>query len=175
MLLQFRGNALVLPSCATGSRCRILQERISPIVVLAMRNMYQSRIGHFMARSGLFVYLKTLSAERGAHMDSPASKADIPRFLRAFEGQVCVDDIDGDISQFATFNEFFYRRLKPGARPIAAADQDAVLVSCADCRLMAFASVDDATAFWIKVASAVTASHLGRSVPERRRTSVLRV
>jgi phosphatidylserine decarboxylase len=84
-------------------------------------------------------------------MDSPASKADIPRFLRAFEGQVGVEDIEGSIEQFSTFNQFFYRKLKPGARPIAAPQHDEVLTSCADCRLMSFNSVDDATQFWVKV------------------------
>lgn len=50
-----------------------------------------------------------------------------------------------------TFNQFFIRELKPGVRPIAYENNDAVAVSAADCRLMAFNSVDDATRFWIKV------------------------
>jgi phosphatidylserine decarboxylase len=51
---------------------------------------------------------------------------------------------------FATFNDFFYRKLKEGARPIADADDDHVLVSPADCRLTVFPSVNDATQIWIK-------------------------
>jgi hypothetical protein len=50
-----------------------------------------------------------------------------------------------------TFNDFFIRELKPGVRPIAFEDNDAVAVSAADCRLMAFNTPDDATRFWIKV------------------------
>lgn len=50
-----------------------------------------------------------------------------------------------------TFNQFFIRELKPGVRPIAYEKKDAVAVSGADCRLMAFNSADDATRFWIKV------------------------
>lgn len=47
--------------------------------------------------------------------------------------------------------QFFYRKLKPEARPIAQPKDDDVVVSAADCRLSAFATVDDATRCWIKV------------------------
>lgn len=50
-----------------------------------------------------------------------------------------------------TFNEFFIRELKLGSRPIASAECDDIAVCAADCRLMAFKSVDDSTRFWIKV------------------------
>lgn len=40
------------------------------------------------------------------------------------------------LDSFKTFNEFFYRHLKPGARPVASPEEDAVIVSCADCRLV---------------------------------------
>lgn len=49
-----------------------------------------------------------------------------------------------------SFNDFFYRRLKPSARPIEALDDPYRLVSAADCRLMVFATVHDATKIWIK-------------------------
>lgn len=54
-----------------------------------------------------------------------------------------------------TFNQFFIRELKPGVRPIAYEKNDAVAVSAADCRLMAYNSADDATRFWIKVHSLI--------------------
>lgn len=40
------------------------------------------------------------------------------------------------IDSFRTFNQFFFRELKPGARPIASPTEDSVIVSCADCRLI---------------------------------------
>jgi phosphatidylserine decarboxylase len=49
-----------------------------------------------------------------------------------------------------TFNQFFYRRLKPGARPTESPDDPNRLVSAADCRLMAFETVTEATRLWIK-------------------------
>jgi len=41
--------------------------------------------------------------------------------------------------------------LKPGSRPIASAEHDNIAVCGADCRLMAFKSVDESSRFWIKV------------------------
>ena len=49
-----------------------------------------------------------------------------------------------------TFNQFFYRKLKPDARPVEAPEDPARLVSAADCRMMAFESVNEATRLWIK-------------------------
>lgn len=50
-----------------------------------------------------------------------------------------------------TFNEFFVRELKPGTRPVASMERDDVAICAADCRLMAFKSVEDGQRFWIKV------------------------
>lgn len=53
--------------------------------------------------------------------------------------------------RWQTFNEFFIRELKPGSRPIDSIERDDVAVCAADCRLMAFKSIDDSLRFWIKV------------------------
>ena len=55
-----------------------------------------------------------------------------------------------------TFNEFFIRELKPGARPIACMERDDVAVCAADSRLMAFKSANDSLRFWIKVLPALS-------------------
>ena len=98
-------------------------------------------------------------------MDSPASKSEIQRFLKLYKDQISTDDIAEDLDSFRTFNEFFYRKLKPGARPIAHADDDEVLTSAADCRLIAFNSIEESTRFWIKVRNAATVSwHLEQAL-----------
>ena len=53
------------------------------------------------------------------------------------------------LESFETFNEFFYRKLKPGARKLSSEDPK-VAVSPADCRMVAFPSVADATSIWVK-------------------------
>ena len=50
-----------------------------------------------------------------------------------------------------TFNDFFIRELKQGARPIAMMERNDIAVCAADCRLVAFKSQEDAKRFWIKV------------------------
>jgi hypothetical protein len=42
-----------------------------------------------------------------------------------------------------TFNDFFYRKLKPGARPVADPDDPTTLVSCADVSDLGGVSFDD--------------------------------
>ena len=59
-----------------------------------------------------------------------------------------VDEFAKKPYAFKTFNEFFYRALKPEARPIANGDRIAVLP--ADGRHLAFQDVDAAAGFYVK-------------------------
>ena len=58
--------------------------------------------------------------------------------------------VEKPLAQYATFNEFFARGLKPSARPIDAPQDNTVAVSAADCRLTVFPSILSATELWIK-------------------------
>ena len=53
------------------------------------------------------------------------------------------------LENFKNFNEFFYRKLKPGARTLAS-DDPSVAISPADCRLSCFPSVSTCTKLWVK-------------------------
>jgi phosphatidylserine decarboxylase len=68
-----------------------------------------------------------------------------PAFID-FHG-IDTDEILDPLDAFRTFNEFFYRRLRPGARPLASPDDPRVLVSPADSRMLAFPTIDDATRY----------------------------
>jgi phosphatidylserine decarboxylase len=89
-----------------------------------------------------------MSIKQGIKYDSPESKADILPFI-AFHN-LNLDEILDPLESFATFNQFFYRKLKPSARPVEQPGNEGRLVSCADCRMMAFETVDEATRIWIK-------------------------
>ena len=96
--------------------------------------------------------------------DDPESAKGIPAFVQ-FHG-LKVEEILDPLDSFSafsaiflinlthrnveTFNEFFYRKLKPTARPIDGLDDPYRLVSAADCRLMTFETVNEATRLWIK-------------------------
>jgi phosphatidylserine decarboxylase len=59
-----------------------------------------------------------------------------------------VDEFAKSPSSYRTFNEFFFRALKPGTRPIAPGDHVAVLP--ADGRHLVFPDVDAADGFYVK-------------------------
>ena len=61
------------PPCLSRVAKRVEEEKIDPVLVLAMRNMYQSQMGRLMFRSGVYNKLKALSESKGRYMDSPES------------------------------------------------------------------------------------------------------
>ena len=133
------------------SRCRIIEEIVSPVILVAMRTMYQSRMGRkFLSNERFLKKLTDLSIHEGEYRDSPESAEEIHRFVESFMGQVDIESADRPISEYKTFNEFFYRKLKDGARPIANSGDSNIIVSAADCRLQVYDNVDQATRFWVK-------------------------
>ncbi|KIM74861.1 hypothetical protein PILCRDRAFT_691729 [Piloderma croceum F 1598] len=100
-----------------------------------------------------------MEGARGRKYDDPESARDIPTFIEFH--RLDVDEILDPIDPFKTFNEFFYRKLKPSARPIELPDDPYRLVSGADRQLMAFESVNEATRLWIKGREFTVARLLG--------------
>lgn len=70
------------------------------------------------------------------------------------------------VENFKTFNEFFYRALKPGARPCSAPDEPGIVVSPADCRAVVFDRMEEATGIWVKGREFSVARLLGDAYPE---------
>nr|VWP00637.1 Calcium dependent mitochondrial carrier protein [Ganoderma boninense] len=123
------------------------EEKMQVYVRLGIRLLYKgwkSRMEGARARR----LLKSLSIKQGLKYDAPESARDIPAFI-AFH-KLNIDEVRDPLDSFKTFNEFFYRKLKPDARPVESPDDPYRLVSGADCRLMAFATVSEATRLWIK-------------------------
>ncbi|PPQ75916.1 hypothetical protein CVT25_008004, partial [Psilocybe cyanescens] len=91
--------------------------------------------------------LKSLSIKQDIEYDDPESAKELLEFIE-FHG-LKVDEILDPLNSFKTFNQF-YRKLKPSARPIECPTDPYRLVSAADCCLMTFATVSEATRLWIK-------------------------
>lgn len=89
-----------------------------------------------------------MSIKQGKKYDDPGSKSQIMPFV-AFH-KLDLSEVLLPIEEFKSFNEFFYRALKPGARPCSAPDNPRIVVSPADCRSVVFNNVDQATKVWIK-------------------------
>jgi phosphatidylserine decarboxylase len=92
--------------------------------------------------------LRGLSIKQGIKYDDPASKNEIQKFIQFH--QLDMSEVLLPIDAFRNFNEFFYRELKPNARPCSAPDNPLVIVSPADCRSVVFNKIDEATKIWIK-------------------------
>lgn len=124
----------------------ILEEKMSVYVRLGIRLLYNA-IDRANSRK-VRKLLKQLSEKQGRKFDAPASAADIKSFIK-FHGLDLSDCEKTDPASYPTFNEFFYRKLKPGARPLEL-ENPGVAVSCADCRCVCFPTVNEATQLWIK-------------------------
>ncbi|KAH9924567.1 phosphatidylserine decarboxylase-domain-containing protein [Fomitopsis serialis] len=93
--------------------------------------------------------LEELSVRQGRIYDSPESVKNIPSFIETYT--IALDELlEPDPTKYRTMNDFFYRHIKPGARPVQNADVPGAICSAADCRLVVYPSVDLATKLWIK-------------------------
>lgn len=91
----------------------------------------------------LVVKRKFLSAWYGRKKDSPQSTKDIQGFVDSLG--IDMSEAVLPVSEYSSFNEFFYRKLKPEARPIGEG-----LVSPADAKLLAFESIEELGSFFVK-------------------------
>ncbi|KAF9534069.1 phosphatidylserine decarboxylase-domain-containing protein [Crepidotus variabilis] len=136
------------------------EEKMQVYVRLGIRLLYKgasSRMEGARAR-GL---LKSLSIKQGLKYDDPESAKDIPAFI-VFHNLDRSEILD-PLESFKTFNQFFYRKLKADARPVEEPDNSNRIVSGADCRLMAFETVSEATRLWIKGREFTVARLLGEA------------
>jgi phosphatidylserine decarboxylase len=108
--------------------------------------------------------LRGLSFKQGVKYDDPASKAEIQKFINFH--QLDMSEVLLPIEAFKNFNEFFYRQLKPDARPCSAPDNPKIIVSPADCRSVVFNRMDEATKIWVKGREFSIERLLGNAYPE---------
>ena len=108
--------------------------------------------------------LKNLSVKQGRKFDDPASKDEIPKFIDFH--RLDMSEVLLPLEQFQNFNEFFYRALKPGARPCSAPTNPEIIVSPADCRSVVFNQINQATKIWVKGREFSMKRLLGGAYPE---------
>jgi phosphatidylserine decarboxylase len=70
------------------------------------------------------------------------------------------------MERFKNFNEFFYRALKPEARPCSAPDRPEIVTSPADCRTVVFNTLETAQKIWVKGRDFTVERLLGNAYPE---------
>ena len=109
-----------------------------------LRFVYENPAGRLALHA--LVKRRLFSRWYGARMDAPASRSKIAPFIETFG--VDAGEFADPVESYATFNEFFYRRLKPGARPLAGGDE--TLVFPADGRHLVIPDLSRETNFWVK-------------------------
>ncbi|KAN0065365.1 hypothetical protein ACQY0O_001201 [Thecaphora frezii] len=114
---------------------------------------YKSREASFLRYESVEDLLKTLSVRQGQIYDDgsdpQAVLAHILGFIRTYEIDL-TELLEPDPASYPTFNSFFFRKLRPGARPISEPENPAIISSCADCRLTVFDNIEASTTYWIK-------------------------
>ncbi|KAI4139898.1 MAG: hypothetical protein LQ341_004040 [Variospora aurantia] len=127
---------------------QINEERMSVYVRLGIRLLYKGLKSRDMEKKRIRKMLRNLSYKQGKKYDDPNSARDIPGFVDFH--QLDMSEVLKPVNQFRNFNEFFYRELKPGARPCSAPRNPRIIVSPADCRSVVFNTLDEATTIWVK-------------------------
>jgi phosphatidylserine decarboxylase len=93
--------------------------------------------------------LREESIKQGVIYDSHNSTKSIASFARTYS--IKTDELENpDLNSYKSFNDFFYRKLRPGARPVQNAEDPTGFCSAADCRLTVYQTIDLAKQFWVK-------------------------
>ncbi|CAM4013217.1 archaetidylserine decarboxylase [Cohnella lubricantis] len=89
---------------------------------------------------------KFISRLTGRFAKSSHSRRLIPRFAKMY--RIPIEEAEKQISEYASLNDFFTRRLKPGSRPID--ETPDVLVSPVDARITACGAVENGQLLQVK-------------------------
>ena len=122
-----------------------------------LRLVYENPLGR--AALWLLVRRAIFSWYYGHRMNRRHSAAKVLPFIVDYD--LDVDEFAKSAFEYKTFNEFFFRKLKPAARPIAPGDNIAVLP--ADGRHLVFPDVDSADGFYVKGAKFTLAELFGEA------------
>ncbi|CZS88218.1 related to phosphatidylserine decarboxylase [Rhynchosporium graminicola] len=143
---------------------QINEERMSVYVRLGIRLLYKGLKSKDMEKKRIRKLLKGLSIKQGVKYDDPASRSEIQSFINFH--QLDMSEVLLPMEKFKSFNEFFYRQLKPDARPCSAPDNPRIIVSPADCRSVVFNRMDEATKIWVKGREFSIERLLGNAYPQ---------
>ncbi|KAI9812891.1 MAG: hypothetical protein M1827_004409 [Pycnora praestabilis] len=143
---------------------QINEERMSVYVRLGIRLLYKGLKSRDMEKKRIRKLLRSLSVKQGRKYDDPASAREIEGFIKFH--QLDMSEVLHPMEDFKNFNQFFYRELKPTARPCSAPNNPKIIVSPADCRSVVFNKMEEAQKIWVKGRDFSVEHLLGNAYPE---------
>lgn len=109
-----------------------------------IRWFYTTKTGNPLVN--LFAKCPWISKTYGYLMDRPSSKKKVLPFIKQYN--LNIDEFEKASNQFSSFNDFFYRKLKPSARPIDPNPNHAVFP--ADGRHFGFQNISSVNGIFVK-------------------------
>eukprot|EP00163_Fabomonas_tropica_P015572 TRINITY_DN28384_c0_g1_i1.p1 TRINITY_DN28384_c0_g1~~TRINITY_DN28384_c0_g1_i1.p1 ORF type:complete len:557 (-),score=58.83 TRINITY_DN28384_c0_g1_i1:470-2062(-) len=145
-ILGERSGVLLVQDRESGE---VMKEKLLRPVAVGLRVLYRWGFGRKASDTKrVRKMLRSMTNRYGRKYTSPRSKRVIPKFIEQFG--VDTSEFAEPVTSFKTFNEFFIRHLKPGARPISKPGNPSVCVSPCDCRLVVYPDIDSSRKFWVK-------------------------
>lgn len=132
---------------------KIVKEFIPLYIKIAIKQMFklqnrQNKINKLIKLNKLNNLYKKISVLQGRKFNKTNSIKYIPKYIKLYN--ININEIEKNINEYKTFNEFFSRGLKLESRPIYQISNPNISICCADSRLMVFDNIDDAKKLWIK-------------------------
>ena len=109
-----------------------------------LRWTYESPVGKGLLE--LLVKRKLFSKFYGHYCDTKLSSRKIKDFIKSFD--INMDEYEKSADEYISFNDFFYRKLKPSAREICK-DKN-IFISPSDSRLLSIENIDENYKFKVK-------------------------
>ncbi|GAB1314830.1 hypothetical protein MFIFM68171_05040 [Madurella fahalii] len=130
----------------TGKYEREQQPLLKKLKLLALFNPLLEWIDTTHA---MRLYIHSESVDQGKKEGTAESKKQIRQFVDTYH--INMDDFEpSDIDKYASFEDFFQRAHRPGARPVHEADDASRACCVADSRVVAYESVAESARLWIK-------------------------
>ena len=129
---------------------RLTYEQMPTYHRYAMRLLFRGSVQReLLQTNAMRKFFNRETLRLGKAFDEPKSRKHIAAFVKMY--QIDLEELlQPNVARYFTFNEFFYRQLKPSARPIDNPDDPCGIVSAADCRLILFDSIGESKRIWIK-------------------------
>ncbi|KAF8930124.1 hypothetical protein BGZ47_000735 [Haplosporangium gracile] len=144
---EYHFGNYVITDRETGTR---VWEDMPIYARIGMHLLFAGMFDRKIAKAHKIQYLFSVeSVNQGRNFDAPESVAQIQHFIKTYKLDLS-ELLEPDVSKYTNFNQFFYRKLRPDARPIHQKANPNIIVSSADCRLCVFESIHTATKVWVK-------------------------